>query len=75
MTRRKRDFPYADSLVKKGIEIIQYFQPKFWFIENPQTGQLKSRPYMKGMAYVDLDYCQFSDWGYTKNTRFGDPTA
>ena len=75
MTRRDRDFPYADSLVKKGLEIIQYFQPKFWFLENPQTGKLKSRPYMKGLPYVDLDYCQFSDWGYQKRTRvWGSPS-
>lgn len=25
---------------------------------------------MAGLAFVDLDYCQFSDWGYRKPTRF-----
>ena len=25
---------------------------------------------MKNIPYVDLDYCQFSDWGYKKPTRF-----
>ena len=76
MTRRERDFAYADALVKKGLEIIQFFQPKFWFLENPQTGKLKSRPYMKGLHYVDLDYCQFSDWGYQKRTRvWGSPSV
>ena len=24
---------------------------------------------MKGIPYVDIDYCQFSDWGYQKPTR------
>ena len=70
MTRRFRNLEYADSLVLKGLEIIQYLKPKRWYIENPQTGLLKSRPFMKGLAFVDVDYCCFSDWGYRKRTRF-----
>ena len=66
----QRDFPYADSLVQKALEIVNYFQPSFWFLENPRTGYLKSRPYMKGLPYVDADYCCFSDWGVYKPTRF-----
>ena len=73
MTSRPRDLEYADSLVLKGLEIIHYLQPDFWYVENPQTGLLKSRPYMKGYAYVDVDYCCFSDWGYKKRTRFWGP--
>jgi len=60
---------WADSLVKKAIEIIEYFSPNKFFIENPQTGSLKDREYMFCIPYVDLDYCQFSDWGYRKRTR------
>ena len=37
-----RDLPYADSLVLKALEIVNYFQPSFWFLENPRTGYLKS---------------------------------
>ena len=69
MTRRARELDYADSLVLKGLEIIEYFPPRVWFLENPKTGLLPKRPYMKGLAYVDVDYCCFSDWGYRKPTR------
>jgi hypothetical protein len=60
----------ADSIVKKTIEIMEYFQPDRWFIENPQTGCLKERPYMLGIPFIDKDYCQFSEWGNRKRTRF-----
>ena len=69
MTRRARELDYADSLVQKGLEIIHYFQPKTWFLENPRTGLLPRRPYMKGFPYVDVDYCCFSNVGYRKPTR------
>ena len=60
----------ADKLVEKTLEIIHYFHPKMWWIENPRTGYLKTRPIMDHIPYVDIDYCQFSDWGYQKPTRF-----
>ena len=60
----------ADSLVQKVIEIIEYFNPERFFIENPQSGSLKDRPYMLGIPFVDMDYCQFCNWGYRKRTRF-----
>ena len=41
----------------------------YWFMENPKTGRLKDRPYMKGLPYYDVDYCMYSDWGYKKRTR------
>jgi len=69
-TKGSRNFQLADSLVAKTLEIIQYFQPKFWWVENPRTGCLKDREIVKGIPYLDLDYCQFSDWGYQKPTRF-----
>ena len=59
----------ADSWVKKAIEIINFFQPKKWFIENPQTGKLKTRHFMFTLPYVDVDFCMYSDWGYRKRTR------
>ena len=59
----------ADSWVKKAIEIIDYFNPDKWFIENPQSGALKNREFMKEIPFVDVDYCMYSDWGYKKPTR------
>jgi len=59
----------ADSIVQRTLEIIRYFNPTYWYLENPQTGTLKLRPYMEGLPYRDFDYCRFSDWGYRKRTR------
>ena len=56
------------EFVKKTLEIIQYFQPNKWFIENPRTGALRSRPFMQSHKNVDLDYCQFG-FLYQKPTR------
>jgi hypothetical protein len=64
-----RNLDLADSLVKRSLELIEYFQPRLWFIENPTTGLLKDRPFMQGLAFTDLDYCCYSDWGYRKRTR------
>ena len=64
-----RNLEMADALVKRSLEIIAYFQPQVWFLENPATGLLKSRPFMEGLPWVDVDYCRFSDWGYRKRTR------
>lgn len=54
-------------MVDQVFEIIDYFKPKFWWIENPQTGRMKE--YIK-KDYYDVDYCRYSDWGYKKRTRF-----
>ena len=67
--RTPRDFVWADSLVQRALEIIDYFKPRFWFLENPQTGLLKTRPFMLELPYTDVDYCCYSDWGYKKRTR------
>ena len=60
----------ADKLVLKALEIIEYFNPHWWYIENPQTGRLKEREIMKGLPFHDADYCRYSDYGYRKRTRF-----
>ena len=68
-TKGARDIDGADRLVQKTLEIIGYLKPERWYLENPRTGMLKDRPYMEGIPYVDVDYCQFADWGYQKPTR------
>tara|TARA_R110001606_G_scaffold377014_1_gene535917 strand:+ start:64 stop:735 length:672 start_codon:yes stop_codon:yes gene_type:complete len=59
----------SDKLVLKSFEIIEYFNPKSWYLENPQTGRLKDREIMKNKPFYDVDYCMYSDWGYKKRTR------
>ena len=63
------NLPHSDSMVQKAIEIIEYFNPDKFFIENPQTGTLKDREFMEFIPFIDVDYCRFSDWGYKKRTR------
>ena len=58
----------GDKLVKRVLDIIDFFKPEKWFIENPFTGRLKSRKVMKGLKYYRTDYCQWTDWGYKKPT-------
>jgi len=72
----KRDMEAADEVVKKTLEIIEYLQPVKWWIENPRTGYLKTRKIMDKYPFVDVDYCQFSTWGYCKPTRiWGSPNV
>ena len=58
-----RNLDLADSLVRRSLEIIEYFQPRVWFLENPTTGMLKDRPFMEGLPFCDVDYCCFCDLG------------
>ena len=69
MTCRPRKLEEADEIVRAGLNVVDHFEPSFWFLENPQTGLLKDRTFMKPFGYVDVDYCQFCSWGYQKPTR------
>ena len=70
LTTRPRDLKKGDRLALKALEIVDYLKPRRWWLENPRGGLLKGRPYMAALPYVDADYCQYSDWGYQKPTRF-----
>ena len=59
----------ADRLVQRALDIVAYFMPYKWFLENPQTGFLKDRKFMKDIPFVDVDFCRYCDWGYRKRTR------
>jgi len=60
---------YGIPMVDKVFEIIDYFKPQFYLIENPQTGKMKN--YINELIpYYDVDYCKYSDWGYKKTSRF-----
>ena len=64
-----RDLGPSNALVMKTIEIINYFEPYYYFIENPQTGVLKDQPFMQTLPYHDVDYCMYG-FGSRKRTRF-----
>jgi len=55
-------------ILRKTEEIIKYFNPNRWVIENPSTGKMKN--YLKHLPHYDTDYCRYSDYGYKKPTRF-----
>lgn len=48
------------ELVKKTIEVINHFQPKYWFIENPR-GVLRKMPFMQELKRNTVTYCQYGD--------------
>tara|TARA_R110000822_G_scaffold287581_1_gene408812 strand:- start:73 stop:621 length:549 start_codon:yes stop_codon:yes gene_type:complete len=58
-----------DRLVLKALEIIEYFKPELWCMENPATSRMKERPFMKDLPDYLVDYCMYSNWGYRKRTR------
>jgi site-specific DNA-cytosine methylase len=58
----------ANKVVMRTLEIIEYFKPKFWFIENPDTGKLKDQPFMQCLPYRRLSYCMYG-YKYRKLTR------
>ena len=70
-TRAKtpRDLEGSDKIVQRCLEIIAYWRPRYWVIENPQTGLLKTREVIRGVPFVDVDYCAFGA-PYRKRTRF-----
>ena len=64
---------YGKPMVDKVIEIIEYFKPKYWIIENPQTGKMKhyiKEKYPNYNIFYDFDYCKYSNFGYKKRSRF-----
>ena len=63
-----RKIDEANRIVLRTLEIIEYFNPKYFVIENPQTGLLKEQPFMYGMSYTDIDYCKYG-MPYRKRTR------
>ena len=63
-----RKIEEANKIVIKTLEIIKYFKPRIWFVENPQTGLLKQQEFMKGLPFFDIDYCKYG-MPYRKRTR------
>jgi hypothetical protein len=66
---RPRNLVLANSIVQRTLDIIKYLKPKYWFMENPDSGLLKQQDYMKDIPYVRADYCKYG-YPYRKRTRF-----
>jgi hypothetical protein len=68
-TRGVRDLELADSLVRRALEIIDYFHPSRWYLENVGTGLLVQR--MEGirpnLQKYFVDYCCYGK-PYRKRT-------
>ena len=54
--------------VERTVEIIRYFNPEWWFIENPYYSAMREVPVMKKLPSYRFDYCQFG-FDYKKPTR------
>ena len=48
------------KIVTKTLEIIDYFQPSYFFIENPR-GKLRKLDFMKYLPRTTVTYCQYGD--------------
>ena len=49
----------ARKVVAKTLEIIKYFKPKSYFIENPRGTFLSKEPCMRGRKQINVDYCMY----------------
>ena len=67
-TTGTRDIAGSNKVVQRALDIIHYFQPRWWIVENPQTGLLKQQPMMQDLPFNDLDYCKYG-MPYRKRTR------
>ncbi len=59
---------YGVPMVDKVMEILDYFNPNYFIIENPKNGRMKE--YISDLIpYYDVDYCMYG-FTYKKSTRF-----
>ena len=68
IAKEPRDLEGADELVATARGIIDQAQPRYWFIENPQTGLLKGREVVADLPFRDVSYCAYG-LPYRKTTR------
>lgn len=66
----ERDFRKYDAIAKRCFEIIEYLQPRRWFVENPGKGAyMDKRPFMKRYEPYKNEccYCKYGK-PYKKST-------
>ena len=66
--KKPRDLEGSDAIVQRCLDIIRYWRPRYWVLENPQTGLLKTREVVQGLHFKDVDYCMYGA-PYRKRTR------
>ena len=64
--RAPRDLALADELVTRTLDIIDYFRPRAWFIENPAGSLLWRRFHFPRV--VQTSYCSYNNFPYRKKT-------
>ena len=47
-----RDIEQANRVSQRTIDIIIYLDPRYWVIENPQTGKLMEQAFMRELPYA-----------------------
>ena len=67
-----RDLLNADTLVLRTQEIIDWFRPRHWFVENPSGSQLWLR--FKWPRVVKTSYCAYG-FPYRKHTTIATNTS
>ena len=68
LTRRPYRLEEGDRTAIRTLKLIRDLRPRFWCIENPQTGLLKRRPFMANLQWSDVTYCKYG-YPYKKATR------
>ena len=63
-----RDIEGSNKVVQRTLDIIDYFDPEFFILENPQTGLLKDQEIMREYPFDEADYCKYG-MPYRKRTR------
>jgi len=68
LSKKVKDLTLSNQLVEKTIEIIEYFNPKYWYMENPDGGSLKDQDCitMNWLPHNTIDYCKY---GHTTRKR------
>ena len=70
---KNKDELYAEQkhhtkFILRTLEIIEYFKPKYWYIENPATSTIWNYIPEKYNNFITIDYCRFG-YNYKKGTK------
>ena len=55
-----RKLDLADSIVERTLQLIDYFRPTYWWLENPASGLLHTRPCVQHLPKpYEVHYCAY----------------